>query len=467
MNKPDLSLILPCYNESEHFTKSAEFILSTLKKTNYTFELIFVEDKSKDETPLLIRKFIQRHSKENLQVIWHSKNSGRGQTVTNGIQKALGIYVGYMDIDCEISPVYIADCLKLIKSGFDVVCGERRYEVSLQGLSRAVISKTYSSLVRLVLDVAFSDTEAGYKFFIRKKILAVLPKVGDNGWFWDTEVVMRSHLTGLKIGFLPVEFRRRTDKTSTVHLVRDAWDYLVKLFRFSWQLRRESYASHVTLSSFMHLYWQSNSAAFTGQYSTFFGLPLSPVGWFLKVRQQKIVTWLHSLPGKTFLSAGCGSGMVVVEAIKQGRFAIGLDYSPQMLELARKNLSRFPERCYSLLLGNAIKMPIAANSIDILLASGLTDYLTRNEAELFMKEIGRVLKPEGYAILTFPKASSPLKFLRRGFGLWIRQKFLKLPPMESDYTEKELHQLFRLAGIYPEIRDQVFSTMWLIRCKKL
>src|SRR5579859_6315852 len=107
MKKSSLSLILPCYNEAEHFNKSATTILSTLKKSRFDFEIIFVEDKSVDRTKKLIEQFIASHPKEPLRVIYHLRNMGRGQSVIDGILKAKKNIVGFMDIDMEVSPIHI------------------------------------------------------------------------------------------------------------------------------------------------------------------------------------------------------------------------------------------------------------------------------------------------------------------------------------------------------------------------
>lgn len=237
MSKVVLSLVLPCYNESEHFDSSMERILFVLKNSGYSFEIILVEDKSRDNTRDVVRKFIRKH-KQYTDAIFHEKNMGRGKTVSDGILKAKGTYVGYMDIDCEVSPVYIPKFVKALEEGNDVVCGDRRYRLSVWSLNRMVVSRVYSFLVRLLLRSPLRDTEAGYKFFKRESILSILHEVADAGWFWDTEIVIRSSLANLRISSIPVLFVRRNDKTSTVNLFPDTYNYLRKLIMFRIKLSR-------------------------------------------------------------------------------------------------------------------------------------------------------------------------------------------------------------------------------------
>ncbi len=231
MSAPIISLVLPCFNEAEHFVESIDHIFQVLTNLKQNFEIIFVDDKSQDNTVNLIQEFIKNHPRHT-RSIYHTINQGRGFSVTEGIRLSRGKYVGFIDIDCEISPRYIPDCIKLLDKGFDLVCGQRRYKVTAYSLIRAIASKMYSTLTHILLHPAVADTEAGYKFFRREKILPVLKLTQDRGWFWDTEIIIRAQQAGLKIIGYDVNFIKRTDKTSTVNIFSDAFIYLFKLFKF-------------------------------------------------------------------------------------------------------------------------------------------------------------------------------------------------------------------------------------------
>src|SRR3989344_3349350 len=88
MKRSNITLVLPCYNEAEHFEKSVRHILETLRQANLTFEIIFVEDKSTDSTRELVTQFAKKHRQENIHVICHKQNLGRGVSVRDGILKA-------------------------------------------------------------------------------------------------------------------------------------------------------------------------------------------------------------------------------------------------------------------------------------------------------------------------------------------------------------------------------------------
>lgn len=240
MKRINISLILACYNEEQLLSKSVRRITSVLDDSVFSYELIFVDDKSRDGTPEIIASLVKKN--KNFRAVYHEVNQGRGKTVRDGIALARGNVVGFIDIDLEVSPVYIQSFVRMIAGGeADVITGQRVYREGVMSLHRSILSRGYSWLVRSVLGIPLLDTETGYKFFSRKKILPILKRTQDNGWFWDTEVMTYAHYLSLTIIEVPVLFIRRFDKTSSVRLVNDTLEYIKNLVRFHRQLVREGY----------------------------------------------------------------------------------------------------------------------------------------------------------------------------------------------------------------------------------
>jgi len=238
-NKIDLTLILPCYREARIFNENVTQIIDVLNLARLSFEIIFVDDKSPDDTVQLIKKACKKYS--FCQALYHTINTGRGRAVSDGIKAAKGTCVGYIDIDLEVSPVYIPFLARQILLGkTDIAIGNRLYLTSLQDIPRAILSQGYKWLSNQLLGTKGLDTESGYKFFNRKKILPVLGKTRHQHWFWDTEVMVYANRAGLRIAVVPVLFLRRTDKESTVNMLRDIPDYLVSLWRFRTRLEKEN-----------------------------------------------------------------------------------------------------------------------------------------------------------------------------------------------------------------------------------
>jgi glycosyltransferase involved in cell wall biosynthesis len=237
MAEPVLSLVLACYNEAEHLRDSFREILDVLVNLGRTFEVIFVDDLSRDATPQILREIVAANPGLALRVIQHEKNQGRGAAVTDGFRAARGEITGFLDVDLEVHARYIPSLVRAIEQGADVATVRRIYAFQLGSLDRYLMSRSYSWLVRLLLGVPLQDTETGYKFFRRARLLPVLEEAKDPGWFWDTEFMVRAHRRGLRLVEIPGAYVRRRDKTSTVRGLRDSLGYFAKLLAFRRELR--------------------------------------------------------------------------------------------------------------------------------------------------------------------------------------------------------------------------------------
>ena len=236
---PHLSLVLACYNEAEHLEASFAEIRDTLEQARFAFEVLFVDDVSRDATREILARIVAAHPQLALRTILHDKNRGRGATVTDGFRAARGEIAGYIDVDLEVHSRYIPSLVRAIEKGADVATLRRIYAFQLLSLDRYVMSRGYSFLVRRLLGVDFADTETGYKFFRRGKLLPLLDEIQDAGWFWDTEVMVRAARRGLRMVEVPGAYIRRGDKTSTVRGLRDSLRYFAQLLRFRSALKRE------------------------------------------------------------------------------------------------------------------------------------------------------------------------------------------------------------------------------------
>lgn len=238
MPAPLLSLVLACYNEAEVLESSWREILGTLQDLGQPFEVIFVDDVSRDRTREILASILAAHPELELRVILHDTNRGRGASVTDGFRAARGEITGYLDVDLEVHSRYIPSLVRAIRAGADVAIVRRIYAFQVRSLDRYFMSRGYSFLVRKLLGVPFHDTETGYKFFRRRALLPVMDEIRDPGWFWDTEFMVRAQRRGLRIEEIPGAYVRRWDKTSTVSGLRDTLAYFRRLLAFRRELRR-------------------------------------------------------------------------------------------------------------------------------------------------------------------------------------------------------------------------------------
>jgi len=168
---PDLSVVIACYNEERVLEASVGEIDRVLRQIHCDYEMIFVEDCSRDRTREIIAALCE--SDPRRRSIFHESNVGRGGTVMDGFRAATGKYVGFLDIDLEVHARYIPSMLNALEDGADVASAYRIYKVQLcfDDIFRDVLSVGYRWLVRRLLHLPLKDTEAGYKFFRREAIL--------------------------------------------------------------------------------------------------------------------------------------------------------------------------------------------------------------------------------------------------------------------------------------------------------
>jgi glycosyltransferase involved in cell wall biosynthesis len=228
----DLSLIVPCYNEARHLRASTQAVVETLGLTPWTWEIVFVDDGSTDETAAIIRELCAVTPR--CRALFHPANRGRGAAFKTGFAASRGRVTGFVDIDLEVHARYIPSLVNEIeRHGADVVAGHRHFLLrQTGGLHRSALSWGYRRLCDLLLSLDLEDSETGCKFFRRETTSEVILASENDGWFWDTEVMARARLANLRIHEIPVLFLRRPDKTSTVRPLHDSLAYLRALHDF-------------------------------------------------------------------------------------------------------------------------------------------------------------------------------------------------------------------------------------------
>ena len=249
MSEPriDLSLIIACYGEEQILVDSVRQITEVLDSSRWSWELIFVDDCSRDRTRDVIDDLIEESPQRRFRRWFHEHNMGRGRTVADGFRIAHGRFVGYIDVDLEVHPRYIPSMLLALEDGADIATAHRIYKVQARLFNRFLASQGYAHLMRVMLGVHLKDPETGYKFFKRERIMPMLDQVENERWFWDTEIMVRSLIAGMTVREVPCLFIRRYDKASSVRLIDDSLEYLANLWRFRGVVRKLRAAGGVTV----------------------------------------------------------------------------------------------------------------------------------------------------------------------------------------------------------------------------
>ena len=216
MSKIKLSVIIPAYNEEKNINKGVLLdIWNYLKKQEYTWEVIFVDDKSTDATLSLLRKFSEEHLGF---LVLAEPHRGKGGSVIAGILKAEGDIVLFTDMDQATPLKEVEKFLPKFENGYDIVIGSRKGRKGAP-LVRRIMAYGFSVLRVVILGLPYKDTQCGFKAFTRKAAQKIFSRLKV---FSDKEVSKGSHVTA---GFdLEVLYIARKLKLKTVEVTVN-WEH--------------------------------------------------------------------------------------------------------------------------------------------------------------------------------------------------------------------------------------------------
>ncbi len=229
-DKIELTVILPAFNEESEIYESVQEVVRRIQELDVTYEVIIVDDGSKDET---LKKARQCASElKNVDVITYEDNRGKGYAVQQGMLQAKGENRLFMDVDLSTSLDEIEKVLNTIRLGsFDVVMGSRRMNESLlkiqQPLHRQVVGFCFKLIAIALVGRKFTDFTCGFKMFTKKAAEIIFKRQKKFGWAFDTEVILIAVVHSLHIHEVPVTWSDSRD--SRVRLLRDIPKCLAEL----------------------------------------------------------------------------------------------------------------------------------------------------------------------------------------------------------------------------------------------
>ena len=168
-----ISLIIPCYNEEESLTPLYEEIKRVrAEMSEYAFELLFIDDGSKDKTLSLIKELAKTDS--CVQYISFSRNFGKEAAMYAGFCNATGDYVAVMDADMQDPPALLPKMMEIIKNGEYDSVATRRVTRKGEPKIRSLFANAFYRLMKKISDVDIVNGARDFRLMKRKMVDAIV-----------------------------------------------------------------------------------------------------------------------------------------------------------------------------------------------------------------------------------------------------------------------------------------------------
>ena len=202
-----LSIIIPVYNEE----KTIEAVLNKVAEQDFgdwTKEIIVVDDGSQDSSKLQVTSYKLQNKIENLILITHSKNLGKGAAIRTGIKESSGDAVIIQDADLEYDPADIKLLLDELDRGANIVYGSRNLRPDRRGYSHYVWGVALLTwLVNLFFRTRLTDVYTCYKLFKTEVIKKI--NIESSGFELEMELTVKTLKMGCRITEVPIHYYPR------------------------------------------------------------------------------------------------------------------------------------------------------------------------------------------------------------------------------------------------------------------
>lgn len=231
-----LSVIIPAYNQEKTIYKDLLRIINVMDRLRYDYEIIVVVDGIFDKTWKIVKKI----KSSRLIVIGYETNKGKGYAVRFGMARAKGTIVAFIDSGMDLHPNGLSMLLEHFEwYNADIIVGSKLHPASKvqYPLMRRWLSWGYRTFVRILFGLQIRDTQVGMKFYKRKLLDDVLPRLLVKTYAFDIEILAVAYHIGYKRIFeapIDLEFKGASSITSKGFwrtVIFMLWDTIAVFYR--------------------------------------------------------------------------------------------------------------------------------------------------------------------------------------------------------------------------------------------
>lgn len=232
IKKRTVEITIPVYNEEreleENITKLHAYCVKNI--ASFQWQITIADNASTDATQEIAANLVKKLSRVNLIKL---KQKGRGRAIKHAWGSISADYYMYMDVDLSTDLKHIPRLLAALEQGYDVAIGSRLArgsKVEGRTMIREITSRSLNFIfIQLFFRTHFTDAQCGFKAVTKRVVDHLIPKIEDNDWFFDGELLIVAEKSGYKIYEEPVHWV--DNPGSTVRLVSTIWGDIKALWR--------------------------------------------------------------------------------------------------------------------------------------------------------------------------------------------------------------------------------------------
>ncbi|MFA4999717.1 MAG: dolichyl-phosphate beta-glucosyltransferase [Parcubacteria group bacterium] len=229
--KPYLSVIIPAYNEAERIPATLIDIDKHLRGADFDYEILVVNDGSKDNTVDVVSKFLPLV--KGLRLVGEEINHGKGYVIRKGMAEATGKFKLFTDADNSTTVDHFFKMIPYLEGiegkKYDIVIGSRDIKgaklIPPQSFYRRILGNLGNIFIQLFLLPRIWDTQCGFKCFSEESAARIFPFMKINRWAIDVEALALGKKLGYKIKEIPVTWvndtRSRVKSSAYFGVLRD------------------------------------------------------------------------------------------------------------------------------------------------------------------------------------------------------------------------------------------------------
>lgn len=226
-----LSVVIPAYNEAERIGATLGKIHDYLQTKDYPYEIIVVDDGSRDNTTGLVSQIARQIP--CISLLENGVNRGKGYSVRAGVLNAQGAMILFSDADLSTPIGEVDKLIPWLGRGYDIAIGSRGLPGSeilvRQPWRRQLMGKVFNRLVQLLAVSGINDTQCGFKLFTKEAARDLFEKQTVSGFGFDVEILFIASKNGYRIKEVPVKWM--DSPNSRIDIWKDPFTMLTDLAR--------------------------------------------------------------------------------------------------------------------------------------------------------------------------------------------------------------------------------------------